>query len=192
MANASGQDCTIQLQAGTYTLSLANANGHVNDSSSGDLNITDSGHTVTIQGNGPAVTIVNANGIDRVFQVSNGANAVFTGLTIEGGLAQDNGAVGVLAGSTESDGGGLLIQDGGIVTLSQVWIKNNRALGAIGENGPNVTSSVGGIRGISGGNGEAASGGALYLASGTVDLDTSNILGNLARGGEGVLAAQHR
>jgi hypothetical protein len=47
-ANASGEDCLIQLQAGTYTLTIKNTNGHVNDASSGGLDITDSGHTVTI------------------------------------------------------------------------------------------------------------------------------------------------
>lgn len=47
-ANASGQDCLIQLSAGTYTLTIANTHGHVNDASSGGLDITDSGHTVTI------------------------------------------------------------------------------------------------------------------------------------------------
>ena len=43
----------------------------------GDLDITDSGHTVTVQGKGAGVSIVNGNGIDRVFQVLGGANAVF-------------------------------------------------------------------------------------------------------------------
>jgi len=182
MANASGTDCLIQLQAGTYTLTLANMQGHVSDASSGDLNITDSGHTVTIQGQGPSVSIVNANGIDRVFQVSNGANAVFSKLTIEGGLAQDDGVVGALPGTTESEGGGLLIQDGGQVTLSQVWVENNRATGGNGANGSNV--SGGGVGG-NGGNGHAAFGGGLYVASGTINLDASTISGNLALGGAG-------
>src|SRR5215470_7107959 len=61
MANASRQDCLIQLQAGTYTLTIRNTNGQDNTAAEGDLDITDSGHTVTIQGKGgdigPGATI---------------------------------------------------------------------------------------------------------------------------------------
>src|SRR5215472_16213991 len=80
LANASGQDCTIQLQAGTYTLTIPNPTtgpykGQDNTGAYGDLDITDRGHTVTIQGKGAGVSIVtatdhNGNSIgDRVFQV---------------------------------------------------------------------------------------------------------------------------
>src|SRR5689334_1414376 len=85
-ANASGQDCLIQLEAGTYTLTIQNTNGQENNAAEGDLDITDSGHTVTIEGQGPKVSIINGgsvNGInDRVFQVLGGANAVFRKLTV--------------------------------------------------------------------------------------------------------------
>src|ERR1700730_12358930 len=74
MANASGQDCLIQLQAGTYTLTITNTSGQDNTAAEGDLDIIDRGHTVTLQGKGAGVSIVNGNGIDRVFQVLNGAN----------------------------------------------------------------------------------------------------------------------
>jgi hypothetical protein len=49
-ANASGQDCLITLSKGTYTLTIKNSNGHENAAAQGDLDIGDSGHTVTIQG----------------------------------------------------------------------------------------------------------------------------------------------
>src|SRR5215469_17678156 len=63
LANASGQDCTIHLQAGTYTLTIPNPTtgphkGQDNTGAYGDLDITDSGHTVTIQGKGAGVSIV--------------------------------------------------------------------------------------------------------------------------------------
>jgi hypothetical protein len=77
MANASSEDCLIQLQAGTYTLTIANTNGQENMAAQGDLDITATGHTVTILGKGAGVSIVNGNGIDRVFQLLGGANAVF-------------------------------------------------------------------------------------------------------------------
>ena len=74
-ANASGQDCLITLAKGTYTITIKNTNGHENDAAQGDLDIGDSGHTVTIQGQGAASSIVNGNKIDRVFDVLSGADA---------------------------------------------------------------------------------------------------------------------
>src|SRR5690348_13994419 len=125
-ANASGQDCLIRLQAGAYTLTIQNTNGQENNAAQGDLDITDSGHTVTIEGQGPKVSVINGGGVnginDRVFQVLGGANAVFRKLTVEGGVAQDDGTASTLPGTTKSDGGGILVQDGGHVALSGVWI----------------------------------------------------------------------
>ena len=40
-ANACGQDCLIELQARTYTLTIKNTNGQENKSAEGDLDITD-------------------------------------------------------------------------------------------------------------------------------------------------------
>ena len=180
-ANASGEDCTIELVAGTYTLTIKNTHGHVDNASSGGLDITDSGHTVTIEGKGAGVSIVNANGIDRVFQVLGGANAAFSNLTIEGGLAQDDGTEGALPGTTESEGGGVLIQDGGHVTLTDVWVEGNQAVGGKGANGvcgPMSASSAGGP-------GEAAAGGGLFLSSGAVNVIDSQLSSNIAVGGYG-------
>src|SRR5581483_2854793 len=142
-ANASGQDCLIQLQAGTYTLTIKNTNGQENAAAQGDLDITDSGHTVTIEGQGihhgqgAQVSIVNGGGVngidDRVFQVLGGANAVFRKLTIEGGVANDDGTAGVQPGTTESEGGGILVQNGGHVSLSNVWLNGNQAIGGKGQ-----------------------------------------------------------
>jgi hypothetical protein len=175
-ANASGQNCTIQLEAGTYTLTIKNTDGHVDDASSGGLDISDSGHTVTIDGKGAGVSFVNANAIDRVFEVVKG-NAAFSNLTIEGGVAQDNGSVGVLPGTTASEGGGVLIFGGGHVTFSHVSIQGNQALGANGRNGKSTTGN--------GTPGLAARGGGLYLYNGTVNLSDSKLTGNAATGGVG-------
>jgi hypothetical protein len=179
-ANASGQDCLIRLQAGTYTLTIKNTNGQENNAAEGDLDITDSGHTVTIQGQGAKVSIVNGGGVngidDRVFQVLSGANAVFRMLTIEGGVANDDGTAGALPGTTESEGGGILVQDGGHVTLSRIWLIGNQAIGGKGQSG------------FDGGPGEAAAGGGLFLSSGAVDLKDSDTSGNAATGGVGGMA----
>ncbi len=137
MANASGQDCLITLAKGTYTLTIKNTNGHENDAAQGDLDIADSGHTVTIQGQGAASSIVNGNKIDRVFDVLGGADAVFSNLTIEGGIAQDDGTPGALPGTTAALGGGILVQGTGQASLEGVTIQGNQALGGNGANGAN-------------------------------------------------------
>jgi hypothetical protein len=65
------------LQAGTYTLTIKNTDGQDNRAAEGDLDITDSGHTLIIQGKGAEISIVNGNGIDRVFQVLDGLMRCF-------------------------------------------------------------------------------------------------------------------
>jgi hypothetical protein len=180
LANANSEDCLIQLQAGTYTLTIADTNGRQdNTAAQGDLDITDSGHTVTIQGQGAGVSIiVNGKSVDRVFQVLGGANAVFRKLTIQGGVAQDDGTAGALPRTTVARGGGLLVQDGGHVSLSQVWIEGNQAIGGAGRAG-----TVGAVP--NGAPGRAGEGGGLFLTAGTVGLSDSKVSGNSATGGHG-------
>jgi hypothetical protein len=183
MANANSEDCLIQLQAGTYTLTIQNNSGQDNTAAEGDLDITHRGLTVTIQGKGAGLSIVNGKGIDRVFQVLGGANAMFRKLTIEGGVARDDGTSGALPGTTESEGGGLLVQDHGHVTLSQVWVEGNQAIGGNRANGTNATVSDGPAG--PGTPGKAAAGGGLFLSAGTVDLTDSKMSGNATKGGYG-------
>jgi len=168
MVNASGQDCLITLKAGTYTLTIKNTNGHEDAAAQGDLNITDSGHTVTIQGQGAASSIVNGNKIDRGFDVVDGAKAVFSNLTIKGGIAQDDGTPGALPGTTAALGGGILVQGTGQASLEGVTLKGNQANG-----------------GTSFGLGQPVSGGGLYAASGSVVFSSATISGNAAIGGNG-------
>ena len=113
-----------------------------------------------------------------VFQVLGGANAVFRKLTIEGGLAQDNGTGGALPGTTESRGGGLLVQDGAHVNFFDVSLDGNRAIGGSGRAGTAGAAP-------NGGPGEAAAGGGLFLSAGTVGLTDSKVTANVATGGTG-------
>jgi hypothetical protein len=173
-ANASGEDCTITLSAGTYTLTINNTNGHESAGAEGDLNITGSGNTTTIIGASASTTIVNANSIDRAFQVLGGANAVFEKLTIENGLAQDDGTDGATPGRREAEGGGILVQGGGNVTLTNLSLTGNRANGGgiSISSGHSICSSS-----------QTGAGGGLFLSSGSVDLTESTISGNSAVGG---------
>jgi hypothetical protein len=176
--NASGQDCLITLAKGTYTLTIKNTNGHENDAAQGDLDIGDSGHTVTIDGQGAAASIVNGNKIDRVFDVLSGADAVFSNLTIKGGIAQDDGTSGALPGTTAALGGGILVQGTGQASLEGVALQENQALGGNG-----ATGSGGEFPGP-GGSGQPAAGGGLY-SSGSIDLSSSTVSGNAASAGAG-------
>src|SRR5262249_20593625 len=58
-ANRNNQDDTITLQAGTYQLFLPNANGQENAAATGDLDLTEAGHTITFQGAGAGVTVID-------------------------------------------------------------------------------------------------------------------------------------
>src|SRR6516165_4413212 len=129
-ADTGTQDDTIQLQAGTYSLTIQNVGGHHETAGlTGDLNLTQTSHRWIIQGAGPS-TIIDASQLqDRVFQIINpGTQVAFQDLVIHGGLAQDDGSDGALAGTTDALGGGIL-NNGGDVTLDNVVVQNNVARG---------------------------------------------------------------
>src|SRR5262249_9502144 len=107
-ANGNGEDNGILLQAGTYNLTIPNSGGTENAAAQGALDLTAAGHTITFQGAGAGVTFLNANAIDRAFQVFPGVTAVFKDLTITGGLAQDDGSAGASPGTTAARGGAIL------------------------------------------------------------------------------------
>ncbi len=176
MANVSGEDCTIELQAGTYTLTIKNTQGQENDAAEGDLDINSTGHMLTIKGQGPRLSIVNGNGIDRVFQVLNGTNAVFSSLTITGGVARDNGTYHSQPGKSEAKGGGVFVEDNGHVKFTDAWIDQNEALGGAAVIGPNGRPA------------QTGSGGGVFLAAGKVDLIRSKMSDNGALGGVGAKA----
>src|SRR5258708_2543470 len=94
-SNASGVPNTINVPAGTYTLTLGPSDDEFNfdgaEDSFGDLDILNT--DLTINGAGAGVTIIDGGGIDCVFDVNNFSNfgnpvnATFTGLTIRNGNA---------------------------------------------------------------------------------------------------------
>ncbi|TWT42323.1 hypothetical protein RAS1_34540 [Phycisphaerae bacterium RAS1] len=118
-ANADGGADDIVLPAGTFTLSGANDDDL---GISGDIDILSN---LTLTGAGAGLTIIDANNIDRVIDVGNGA-ALLSGLTIRNGLVQGAGA-------------GIRIGAGTSVTITNCDIggndtadNNNAAGGALG------------------------------------------------------------
>ena len=118
-ANTASATATINVPAGTYTLSDL-----------GELLISPWGGSMdlTIAGAGAGSTIVDANFLSRVFEIAPNATVTLDGLTVQ------NGRAGALAGDTSSscplggasdqvDGGGIL--DNGTLTLNDDVITGN-------------------------------------------------------------------
>ncbi|MGA2619447.1 MAG: hypothetical protein ABSF26_17705 [Thermoguttaceae bacterium] len=179
-ANAHPGADTIQLQAGTYSLTLWNTKTgkrpgkialslHEQGAARGDLGISDD---LTIQGvtgkTGAPATIINQKVLDRVFQILGGHNVTLKNLVIQGGTAVDDGSSGAAPYSTDSRGGGILSTAAAQITLSNVVIQNNAAVGQ---------------------NGSPAYGGGIEADGGTLSLDsTVTFATNQAQGGNGTSA----
>jgi hypothetical protein len=127
----------------------------------GELKITQS---LDIEGPGADQLAVSGNHASRIFDVSAGATVTLAGMTMTDGLA--NGSSPVLA----STGGAVL--NFGNLTLSSDVLSNNQA---IGDAGQSPTGKPG-----------AALGGALAnLGTATVNISSSDFIGNLALGADG-------
>ncbi len=103
----------INLLAGTYTILLTNASGDEDINATGDFDIQ---ADLTINAPGPNQTIIDGNGGvigDRVFEIFNGAQVSFNGLTI-------------LNGNVVGNGGGIEIRDSSLTTQN-VFITENTA-----------------------------------------------------------------
>ncbi|MCL4303694.1 MAG: VCBS repeat-containing protein [Anaerolineae bacterium] len=170
-ANAGSSDIyTITVPAGTYTLSLNGVNEDGN--AGGDLDIL---NDVTINGAGALTTIINADGIDTVFDVQGNAQAIFANVTVKGG----NGA-------NPPIGGGIAGRLGTVVTVTNSAVVGNSAGTAGGgisaEGTVTVNSST-----ISGNtvSDVLGTGGGIYV-TGNLNLNNSTISGNSADLGGGI------
>jgi hypothetical protein len=172
-ANTNGQDNSINLQTGTYMLTIANTSGQENAAAQGDLDLTGAGHTVVIQGAGTTATVVDGGNLDRVFQVFPGVTVLFRNLTIQGGLARDDGTPGTPPTPTVAEGGGVL--NAGNTTLDHLLVQGCNAIGANGANGTALSD---------GGAGAGAQGGGLWNG-GSLTVQDSSVLGCDAQGGSG-------
>ncbi|GAB4278257.1 MAG: hypothetical protein Fur0025_04680 [Oscillatoriaceae cyanobacterium] len=178
--NYSATGDTIQLAAGTYTLTL---DGSAEDLGlTGDLDID--GKNLIIIGAGQATTTIDASGFtagneDRVFHLLNNASLDISALTITGGYIDD------------TDGGGIRIESGDL-TITNVTVSGNMADDGVGG------GEGGGIYVESGtvtitdseisGNTAAEDGGGIYVYDSTANVTIINTLftGNNAKYGGGV------
>src|SRR5689334_7351620 len=155
----------------------------------GDLDVFATNHTVTIKGGGSTganATTITAAGLnastsrDRVFHIISGGFAVtFSDLVIADGKAVDDGTGGTssVEGSqlTEGTGGGIL-NNGSTLTLTNVIVKNCRAIGR-GDRIVNEHTTL-----------DARGGGlASVSASANATITDSKFTGDSATGGNGLI-----
>ncbi len=106
--NAEESD-TIVVPAGHYGLTIEPGG---EDTETGDLDVTEG--EVAIQGAGARKTVIDASAIeDRVFEVYADASLALSGATVTGGQTEDNG-------------GGILVEEGGL-SLNGVAVVDNEA-----------------------------------------------------------------
>jgi hypothetical protein len=173
LSNINGQDNVIRLQAGVYQLTIPNLVVQENSGARGDLDLSGSGHTITIEGAGMNSTVIDGGHLDRVFQVMFGVTAVIRDLTMRNGQALDDGDDAALPGESNSYGGGIL--NSGTTRLQAVAIEN-----CVVHGGPGQTDAASLIDAM----GQGAGGGGIQN-SGTLTLDACIVRNNTAVGGQG-------
>ncbi|MFN3218737.1 MAG: FG-GAP-like repeat-containing protein [Acidimicrobiales bacterium] len=178
-ADAFGAPATVEVPAGTYVRSL------VGSGPLGDLDITGD---VTLVGAGAASTIIDAAGIEGVFEVEAGGRLAISGVTLTGGSSSGltiRGAVEatdiVISGNSSLNGGAINIGgSASSLTLHNSTLANNSSTF---EGGAINHSSAGPVR-ISNTTitGNTAGQGGVLVTRGTSDtyIENSTMVGNSA------------
>lgn len=198
-ANNSGEADTINVPAGTYVLDEAGTGEDANDT--GDLDVLDDG-VLTVNGAGRSDTIVDAESIDRVLHLLDGATLSASGITLRDGFEDNDGGGGIFASdnttlnltdaaltdNTEedgSDGGGLKLSDStAVATLTRTTVARNSADddgGGIASFGDLtvIDSTITGNTADSDGGGIFADGTALQVTGSTVSHNSSDSTGGI-------------
>jgi CSLREA domain-containing protein len=161
----SGADI-IELPAGTYVLTIAGKNE--NFAEKGDLDLTTD---LTIEGAGRTVTIIDANNLDRVLQISAGNTVQISGVGLTGGRLGAN------------FGGGILVESGSTLLLTNSRVNSNDAAGGGGIYVSDSTLTLTNSR--VNGNNSTGEGGGIYVSNSTLTLTNSRVDGNDANSAGG-------
>ncbi|MBT9595086.1 MAG: DUF4347 domain-containing protein, partial [Vitreoscilla sp.] len=165
-ANAhAGVDTIVFAVDGTFNLSALSSGDDNN--ATGDLDITDS---VNLVGNGSGKTVINGNGLDRVFDVRAGTVSM-SGLTIQGGAS--------------NEGAGLQVDKSATLSLTDAVVQNNIGKGGSKGGGIYTEGALTLRRTVVQNNGNATSGdidgAGIYVAKGAgLDAVDVEIRGNVA------------
>lgn len=157
-ANTNLENDTITLGTGTYVMTITGTNEDA--AATGDLDITD---VLTITGDGPGQTIIDANNIDRVFEIHYGASTVvISGVTI-------------INGNVTGDGGGIYHYGDNLILINTDVSSNTADYGGgIFVGSSNATLNGGQVRG----NSATYDGGGVYVEVGDVTLSGGQIVSN--------------
>jgi CSLREA domain-containing protein len=155
---------TISIPAGTYVLSIGGAENALSPAAQLDLDIQN--NSTTINGAGAGVTIIDANYIDRVFEVHLNKTITMNDLTIR-------------RGAPVGQGGGLTAAGGSTVTLNRVEVAENQANDGGGIwNGGTMTLGGSTVR-----DNIASTGGGIFNGSNAgITINLTSIYGNQAGG----------
>jgi hypothetical protein len=192
-ANVNGEDDTINLQAGTYNITLAGAGEDAN--ATGDFDLTEAGHSVRIVGAGAGATVIDAHSLDRIFHLHSSVTMVLSGVTITGGrepvgagIHNEGNMLTVTActftSNNADNGAGAIANNFGTLTVTDSTFTSNTAgdgAGAIGCGNGTVT-----ITNSTFTNNSSPYGGALYIAGINVVISGSSFVGNTAGQGGGI------
>ncbi|HET8941865.1 MAG TPA: CSLREA domain-containing protein [Rudaea sp.] len=187
-AAGDGNDDTVIVPAGTYTLAITGVNE--NNNASGDLDIL---ADIRIQGTANGATVIDANGIDRIIDIVSSAVTVrFADLKLLNGHAPVSTTEHGQAGGAVNNG------NGATLVLSRVELANNEsgvgigtAFGFSGAAGGAIFSNAGSVLLVNcwlhdnhsgagsdsvqtfGYAGYGGNGGALASVNATIDIETT-------------------
>ena len=179
-ANSTGAASTIVVPDGIYTLTIA---GQDEDAAAtGDLDLASSGGVILI-GGGAGSTVIDAQRLDRLFDVHDGVTAEIHGFTLQNGNADQGGGLKntgtltigssiVTTNTAETAGGG--VHNEGLLTITGSSLENNR-----------TSSRFFGL----GGGGLTTIGNASDASAGQALLQNSSIVGNTSTEAGGGLFA---
>lgn len=201
-ANAAPDRNSIQVPAGTYTLTLP----VVDDEGGGDLNIESD---MNIVGAGPELTVIDGNGTDRVMHMGSFQSILFvSNLTVTNGFFNGFGGAGIFSVDNDltltncvvrgnnvssSDANGAGVFAGGELTMINCTVYSNTITTSGGSGfGAGVLCYFGGTSTLTNctisdnvAAGTGAVGGGLAIESNTVTVTNCTITNNSAASGGG-------
>ena len=199
LANVGAGDDLITLPDGIFAISRTGSGEDIN--STGDFDITDTSGGLTIEGQGPHLTIIDGAAIDRLFDVRPNASLTIRDVTLRHGAltgADMGGAINntsalilknvVLEGNSSQGSGGAVANMDGTVSISNSTFDSNftpNSGGGVYSTGPSSNLNLEASTFVR----NLASDGAGIWSSGSTQVSASTFSGNAAADSGGAIVA---